>query len=156
MAAITDLSTLVGSSIVSGDWLVIHDVSAATDKKTDATNFHLQATEFTAPTPNTDIFAIDASGAAWVIPDNFVLDVTTGNAFSGALLITENYTGSTALILSGGNTVSLVGQTVATGFSTTADTANRINVYWSNGVKIQNKRGASVDLYVIALRTRSA
>jgi hypothetical protein len=155
MAAITDLATLAAATIAAGDWLVIHDATASTDCKTDATNFHLQQREFTAPTPTTDVFAVDASGAAWVIPDNFVLDVSTGNTFSGALLITEDYTGSTAVILSGGNVVTLIGQTVSSGFSTTVDTANRINIYWSSGVKIQNKRGVSVNLYIIALRTRA-
>ena len=33
MAAITDLATLAHNDLAAGDWLVVHDLSAATDKK---------------------------------------------------------------------------------------------------------------------------
>ena len=33
MAAITDLTTLTHTDLAASDWLVVHDLSAATDKK---------------------------------------------------------------------------------------------------------------------------
>ena len=98
MAAITDLATLTHTDLAVGDWLVVHDLSAATDKKVApfATGSWTPALNFGGATTG-----ITYSGAAgiYVVVGKLVfvqgvLALTskgsaTGNASVGGLPITS-------------------------------------------------------------------
>ena len=148
-------STLIGAMITGGGTIATGGFTLTVPA---TGTVHLQASTFTPPSPNTGVYALDASANPWVAPTNgFVLDISTTNVFSGMILITESAQGSTGLFLNGGNVVVMLGQTNAAGFSATKNTANKVNVYWeSPSVRIQNLTGASVSLFIIVMRTRNA
>ena len=117
---LVDLTNL-GAAPATDDILLIGDVSTSapnpTNKKVTVANLidavEANANTFTGvqtftsaivpPSPNTNVYAMDASGNAWEILDTAVLDVASTNVFSGALIITETNSGSTGMFLSGGN-----------------------------------------------------
>lgn len=83
-------------------------------------------------------------------------NISFGN--SGLYVVQNASTGSIALFLAAGTTVTLVASHVANQFSTSNGTANRINFFYfsTTGVFVlQNSFGASQALSVFNIRTRS-
>jgi hypothetical protein len=107
------------------------------------------------------LFAIDCTsqGAALTIANNATAQPTGGNNFSGLLLVNDtNVTGSLGVFaVGGGGGIAKVADTL-NAFTTTKDTAGKINVYPTapGPVEIQNKNGSSITFNVMAIRTRAS
>jgi hypothetical protein len=109
------------------------------------------------PALGSNVFSLDASGSSYSMAASTSRNLTTSVNFSGLVIITENYNGYSALYLFGGASVVLLNVTGANVFSSTFNTASRINVYQdSGGLSVQNLTAETRGIYVMALRTRAA
>lgn len=108
----------------------------------------------------TATFGIDESAGTQLSIANDAAATPFGNAnnFSGLLMINDpEQTGSTALFIIGASsTVVLINQAGSL-FTTTQDTASKVNVYANAGViTIQNKQGNTIGFRVFAIRMRNS
>ena len=75
--------------------------------------------------------------------------------FSGFFIVNEWVDGGVGILIQGGGSLTLVSQTT-TIFSTTINTASKVNIYLStNVVTIQNKTASTVQLQVSSIKTRN-
>ena len=129
MAAITDLATLTAADVVDTDWLVVHDLSAATDKKIARSSL---SDNMLGRVIRPTAVSIANNGA----------ETITGADF-GLILVQNNSDGGQALVWLSVSTATIISQ-VGSSFTTTADTTSKINVYISGGSAIiQNKLGST-------------
>lgn len=134
MAAITDLTTLAAADVASGDYLVIHDVSAATDKKITKQAFDYK----TQATGSGSI----ANGAT----------VNLGASIFGVILVMDATSGAQGFVwcVGGSNTTAVMSQRTASGISIAAvkNTASAVNVYYeTSAYYIQNNTGSTSQVY---------
>lgn len=106
----------------------------------------------------TAVFGLDCTDTAVFNLANNGTTTPFGNAnnFSGLIIVDETlFTGEVALFLVGA-VIHLTDQSI-TSYTTTATTANKINVYLNSGVlTIENKTGSTTSFRVLALRTRTS
>ena len=137
MAAITDLATLAAADVADTDWLVVHDLSAATDKK-------IARSALSDSLPGRIIRPTTVSIA------NNGTETITGADF-GLILVQNNSDGGQALVWLSVSTATIISQ-VGSSITTTADTASKINVYASGGnCIIQNKLGSIKSISYLAI-----
>ena len=137
MAAITDLATLAAADVADTDWLVVHDLSAATDKK-------IARSALSDSLPGRFIRPTTVSIA------NNGTETITGADF-GLILVQNNSNGGQALVWLSVSSATIISQ-VGSSITTTADTASRINVYVSGGnCVIQNKLGSTMSISYLAI-----
>lgn len=137
MAAITDLTTLAGSDVADGDYLPIHDVSAATDKKVTASALFYERTA-RAIVPTVESVANNGT-------------ITLTGIVYGLLLVNNHSEGGQALIWLSAASTSIIAQ-VGTNIGVTAGAASKVNVYISGGnCVIENKRGLTISIGYLAL-----
>ncbi len=105
-------------------------------------------------------FAMDVQGfgSALTIADNATATPFGATAnFSGFFFINDTATDGRSALFIKGDAIQLVMATTANTYTTTLDTASRVNVYLvSNVVTIQNKWGSSRTFNIMAFRSRSA
>jgi hypothetical protein len=104
----------------------------------------------------TSIFALDASGtgSTFTLANNATLNLFGSTAAVGLILISNNSTGGTALVLANFFATQIIFDPSNT-FSAAAGTANKNNVYKTtigNPVVVENKTGSSSQYSVMALR----
>ena len=129
MAAITDLATLAAADVADTDWLVVHDLSAATDKKIARSSL------------SDNMLGRVIRPTAVSIANNGT-ETVTGIDF-GLIMVQNNTDGGQALIWLSVSSATIINQ-AGSSFTTTADTASKINVYISGGSAIiQNKLGST-------------
>lgn len=106
--------------------------------------------------PNTSP-TIDASGANYSLAAGASFGLAAG---SGLLIATEYTYGSTALILLGGSSVSLVGQSKSGATyawaATSTPSSSQIGIYYSSGYIIKNGAAAACKLGFAAIRTNAS
>ena len=137
MAAITDLATLAAADVADDDWLVAHDLSAATDKKIARSSL-------------SDNMLGRVIRPTEVSIANNGTETITGADF-GLILVQNNSNGGQALVWLSVSSATIISQ-VGSSITTTADTASRINVYVSGGnCVIQNKLGSTMSISYLAI-----
>lgn len=101
-------------------------------------------------------FALDtAARTGFSLAVNGTLALTGANNFSGMFILNDAVTGGTGVFVQGGGAIALIGQSNGY-FSTTKDTASKINVYLvSNVITVQNKFTSSVTINAMMFRTRA-
>ena len=103
----------------------------------------------------TAIWALDTTASSTLSINNDAIGYPFGSAnnFAGMLIVNDEATdGSIAAFLLGGGVSFMYGQTVI--FSTTVDTASKINIYvnGSGYIAIQNKTGVTRTIRITAIR----
>ena len=111
------------------------------------------------------ITAESAPSASWAFKGPSTTITIANNATydlaspaSGIILIHSNNTGQLVMVYYASATTGIVFQAPGASHTTTANNAGTINVY-DNGttaMRIQNKTGASIDLYITTIMTRPA
>jgi hypothetical protein len=168
MAAITDLSS--ASSIAATDYFVVNQ--SGTDRKALANKLPLLtvANTFTAAQTFSDeinvrqhttsnLWSIDAAnGTPLTLANTFVYQFSSTVVFTGMILLSNATGGATALFVVGGGVVAKVadGSNV---YSTTKDTASKLNLYYDAGsgeYRLQNLTGSSATLSIVSIRVRAA
>jgi hypothetical protein len=95
---------------------------------------------------------------------NSTVTITNGNSidfssFSGTLMVTEkNTTGSSAILLCGGTSTAVVGQTNGTNYTTSSSSGN-IRWYWNPGssaFRLQNSQGSTLIFNMVVVKTRDS
>ena len=137
MAAITDLATLTAADVADTDWLVVHDLSAATDKKIARSSL------------SDNMLGRVIRPTAVSIANNGT-ETVTGIDF-GLIMVQNNTDGGQALIWLSVSSATIINQ-AGSSFTTTADTASKIHVYISGGSAIiQNKLGSTKTFSYLAI-----
>jgi len=168
MAAITDLAS--ASSIAATDYFVVNQ--SGTDRKALASKLPLLdgANTFSAAQTFSDeinvrqhttsnLWSIDAAnGSTLSLANNFVYQFSTTVVFTGMILISNASGGATALFVVGGGVVVKVADG-SNAYSTTIDTASKLNLYYDSGsgeYRLQNKLGSTATLSIFSIRVRAA
>jgi hypothetical protein len=95
---------------------------------------------------------------------NSNVTITNGNSidfssFSGTLMVTEkNTTGSSAILLCGGTSTAVVGQTNGTNYTTSSSSGN-IRWFWNPGssaFRLQNNQGSTLVFSMVVVKTRDS
>jgi len=95
---------------------------------------------------------------------NSTVTITNGNSidfssFSGTLMVTErNTTGSSAILLCGGTSTTVIGQTNGTNFTSTSGSGN---IRWfynsaSSSFRLQNNIGSTLVFNIVVVKTRDS
>ena len=108
---------------------------------------------------NNDVFALDASqGSTTTLSANATYQpFSNANNFSGMVLVSNTTDRSVGLFLFGGNSVTLVSQSVAGKYSTNPNNADTINVYLSgSAVTVVNRFTTSRNVRVVGVRMETA
>lgn len=158
-----DLFVRLGDS-AGANKLSIHDADDvevghidSTGNATISGDISISGTLKSQTTAESAVFALDAAdGPGITIANDNTIDLTGGSDFSGLFLVTDIVSGGTGAFLQGGGSMVLLGASLAI-FSTTPGTASKINIYQDGSYHniVENKRGSSVTIRVMMLRTRS-
>lgn len=145
MAAITDLASLTDAE--SSDLLVIHDISAGTDKKITRSAFF-----DSDPIPFSGFIMV--GGTTTIVNDSSVglptVLVGAPASMNGIVFVVNASTGVSAMYyLRGGANVAVEMSDPSNSFTPTAGTGSSSNFYYSGGYGLQNKTGSDATYFLM-------
>lgn len=167
MTAITDLSSVAGSTLTIADYFVVND--SGTDKKLPASDVGLRGVAGTWSVAQTfsvapkvpgaigaETFALDtAAGGGANLTTGTSLPISTSGAFAGLVMAINSTSGTFGFAACSGGSVTFIQSSGSAWGSTSGANAN--NIFYSGGKYwLENNSGATVFYYVMALRVRDA
>jgi len=165
--AIVSLETILGYGATLPTVNATANTIVKRNSNGDASFAYVNATlgvQTSKSTQASPVFALDVAnyGSGFTLAnDALAYPFGLANNFAGIFIIKETATdGHTAVLLSGGANMIMIAETSGgTIFSTTLDTASRVNIYPHGSLfcpTIQNKRGATRTFHVMGIRLDDA